>query len=171
MIDRNSAQARQIPVVSPTPPQTSSITITSPNSAETWQRGTSHTISWSYAGSPGSTVKISLVKAGTEIGTIISSTSIGSGGTGSYTWTINPSATLVTGSDFKVSVQSISQVHVTNTSNDYFTIMPATTPKVSSKIGIFRPSSGTWSLDSDGNNKWDVSDKSLSWGLPGTYRL
>ena len=34
-------------------------------------------------------------------------------------------------------------------------------------IGIFRPSSGIWSLDSNGNYIWEVSDKSLSWGLPG----
>ena len=74
------------------------------------------------------TVKISLVKAGTEIGTIISSTSIGSGGTGSYTWSINPTATLVTGSDFKVRVQSISQPTVTDTSNTIFTLTPGNNP-------------------------------------------
>ena len=33
-------------------------------------------------------------------------------------------------------------------------------------IGIFRPSSGIWSLDSNGNFAWEGSDKSLSWGLP-----
>ena len=41
------------------------------------------------------------------------------------------------------------------------------TTNVTSKIGIFRPSSGIWSLDSNGNYAWEVSDKSLSWGLPG----
>ena len=34
-------------------------------------------------------------------------------------------------------------------------------------IGIFRPGKGIWSLDSNGNYKWDVSDKSMSWGLTG----
>ena len=29
------------------------------------------------------------------------------------------------------------------------------------------PSKGIWSLDSNGNNAWEVSDKSLSWGLTG----
>jgi PKD repeat protein len=33
-------------------------------------------------------------------------------------------------------------------------------------IGIFRPSSGIWSLDSNGNFAWEGSDVSLSWGLP-----
>ena len=38
---------------------------------------------------------------------------------------------------------------------------------VTSKIGIFRSTTGIWSLDSNGNNAWEVSDTSLSWGLPG----
>ena len=38
-------------------------------------------VTWSYTGNPGSTVKIVLLKAGTEVGTIASSVSIGSGGT------------------------------------------------------------------------------------------
>jgi hypothetical protein len=41
-----------------------------------------------------------------------------------------------------------------------------TVSNTSSKIGIFRPGSGIWSLDSNGNSVWEVSDKSLSWGLP-----
>jgi len=214
MIDKNSSQARQ------TPSASSSITVTSPNGGESWQRGTTHTVSWSYTGSPGSTVKLVLLKAGAEVGTIIASTSIGSGGTGSYTWPISSSGT--TGSDYKVSVQSISQPTVTDSSNNYFALTPATTtptptptpianeqmkvgiyngawkldingnglwdsPSIDKafqfgttgdvpvigdwngdgkdEIGIFRPSSGIWSLDSDGNYIWEVSDTSLSWGL------
>jgi len=64
--------------------------------------GTSHTVTWSYTGSPGSTVKIILLKAGVEVGTISASTSIGSSGTGSYTWPIYSSGS--TGSDYKVKV-------------------------------------------------------------------
>ena len=45
------------------------------------------------------------------------------------------------------------------------------TPANVTKIGIFRPSSGIWSLDSNGNNIWEVSDKSLSGDCPATYRL
>jgi hypothetical protein len=108
--------------VSSTTTTTPSITLTSPNGGESWQRGTTHTVSWSYTGSPGSTVKLVLLKAGTEVGTIIASTSIGSGGTGSYTWPIASSGT--TGSDFKVMVQSISQPAVTDSSNNIFTLTP-----------------------------------------------
>ena len=52
------------------PTHTPSITVTSPNGGETWQRGTSHTVTWDYSGSPGSTVKITLLKGGIEVGTI-----------------------------------------------------------------------------------------------------
>ena len=31
-----------------------SITVKTPNGGENWQRGTSHTITWDYTGSPGS---------------------------------------------------------------------------------------------------------------------
>ena len=41
-----------------------------------------------------------------------------------------------------------------------------TATNVTSKIGIFRPTSGICSLDTNGNYVWEVSDKSLSWGLP-----
>ena len=106
------------PSISGTP----TITVTSPNGGETWQRGTTHTVTWSYTGSPGSNVKLVLVKAGTEVGTIIASTSIGSGGKGSYTWDISPDAGLSTGSDCQVRVQSISQPTIKDMSNNYFTL-------------------------------------------------
>ena len=61
-----------------------SITVTSPNGGETWQRGTSHTVTWDYSGSPGPAVKIILLKGGIEVGTISPSTSTGSGGHGVY---------------------------------------------------------------------------------------
>jgi hypothetical protein len=65
-------------------------------------------------------VKIVLLKAGTEVGTISASTSTGSSGTGSYTWALATAG--MTGNDFKVSVQSVSQPAVTDVSNTYFTI-------------------------------------------------
>ena len=99
-----------------------SITVTTPNGGESWKRGTSHTVAWSYTGSPGSDVEIVLLKAGTEVGTIAHSISTGSGGKGSYTWPITSAPTALTGSDFKVSVQSLSQPAVKDASNNYFTI-------------------------------------------------
>jgi hypothetical protein len=95
-----------------------SITVTSPNGGQTWKRGTSHAVTWTYSGSCGPTVKIMLLKAGSEVGTIASSAPVGSGGLGSYTWNINPTG--ATGSDYRVSIQSISQPAGKDTSNSNF---------------------------------------------------
>ena len=102
-----------------------SITVTAPNGGDSWQRGTSHTVTWDYTGSPGPAVKIMLVKGTTEVGTITASTSSGTGGKGSYSWPISSSGS--TGSDYKVSVQSISQPAIKDTSNSYFTLAKAIT--------------------------------------------
>ncbi len=97
-----------------------SITVTSPNSGEVWYKYTSHPVTWSYTGSPGSTVKIVLLKGGTEVSTLASSVSVGNSGKGSYSWFV-PS-TLVSGSDYRVSVQSLSQPAVKDLSNTDFKI-------------------------------------------------
>jgi hypothetical protein len=124
----NTTQA--VPAATPIHPQLPqtqppSITVISPDGGDTWQRGTSQTITWSYTGSPGSMVKIVLLKAGIEVGTIMDSTSAGSDGTGSSSWPIAPSGT--TGSDYTISVQSISQPTIKDESNNYFTLTSATT--------------------------------------------
>src|SRR5665647_591068 len=66
-----------------------------------------------------------LTKAGVEIGTISSGTSMGTGGKGSYSWPIYSSGSI--GSDYKVSIQSINQPTVKDTSNNSFTLTPAGT--------------------------------------------
>jgi hypothetical protein len=81
-------------------------------------------------------VKIVLLNAGAEAGTIIGSTSIGGGGKGTYTWPIGSSG--LTGSDFKVKVQSISDPTISDTSNNVFTLTPAgttTPPAVGTHFG------------------------------------
>jgi hypothetical protein len=103
----------------------SSITVTSPNGGESWDRSISQTLTWSYTGNPGSTVKIVLLKGGSEIGTIASSVPIGTSGKGSYVW---PGWTgRVPGSDYKVSVQSTSQPTIKDISNNFFTVTAGTT--------------------------------------------
>jgi PKD repeat protein len=134
---------------------TPSITVTVPNGGETWQRGTSRTIAWDYTGNPGSTVKITLLKAGSDVGTIIASTSTGSGGKGSYTWPI--SATGGTGSDYKVKVQSISQPVISDTSNNNFNLTPATTTP---EITVTSPNGGeTWKRG---------TSKTITWSYAGS---
>jgi 5-hydroxyisourate hydrolase-like protein (transthyretin family) len=135
------------------------ITVTSPNGKETWQRGTSHTVSWDYSGNPGSTVKITLVKGTTEVGTIVASTSIGTDGKGSCSWPVYSSGS--TGSDYKVNVQSINQPTVKDTSNNYFSLTPAGTSSPS--IAVTSPNGGeTWQRGTTRTVAWDYS------GSPGS---
>jgi hypothetical protein len=146
------------PTQTPTPVPTSSIVVTSPDSGETWKRGTSQTITWNYSGSPGSTVKIVLLKGTTEVETIASSVSIGSGGKGSYTWPMTSSGT--TGSDFKVSIQSISQPAINDTSNNYFTISSTISAP---SLTVRSPNGGeTWKRGTSRTITWSYS------GSPGS---
>ena len=143
---------------------TPSITVTSPDGGETWQRGTSHTVTWSYTGNPGSNVKLVLVKGGTEVGTIIASTSIGSGGTGSYTWDISSGAGLSTGSDFKVSVQSISQPTIKDVSNNCFTLTSATT-----SVTAATPTPTITVTSPNGGESWPRgTSHTVSWSYTGS---
>jgi hypothetical protein len=100
---------------------TPTITLTSPNGGETWQRGTTHTVTWTYSNITDTNVKITLLKAGTEIGTIIDSTPIGTNGTGSYSWDIYSASTNV-GNNFSVKIQGVSQSTISDVSNAYFTL-------------------------------------------------
>ena len=131
MIDEDSGQAR-VTTGSISGVTTPSITVTEPDGGETWTRGTSKTITWCYTGSPGSTVEIDLVKGGTIVGAIANSVPVGSSGQGSYTWSI--SSTTMTGSEYKVIVQSTSQPAIKDTSNGYFTITSAATTTTPSLI-------------------------------------
>jgi len=104
---------------------TPSITVTSPNGGETWNKGTSYPITWSSTGSLGSSVNIALFNGNSFLNYITTNVPIGSGGSGSYTWQI-PAGT-ATGSTYKIGVQSASQTSMYDLSNNDFTITPATT--------------------------------------------
>jgi hypothetical protein len=122
MIDSNSGKAR-VSSISTSGTTTPSITVTSPNGGETWTAGTSKTITWSYTGSPGSTVKVEFLKGSVPI-TIGDSVPVGSGGKGSYTYSIWSGRT--PGADYKVRIQSTSQPAIQDVSNNYFTISSGT---------------------------------------------
>jgi PKD repeat protein len=125
MVNYNSAQA-----VQGYQQPSGTITVTSPNGGSVWQRGSTHPITWTYTGAPGSTVNIYLYKAGVVGGTIVSGTSIGSGGSGSYSWAISPSGT--TGTDYTVKIESASLPQINDISDALFTLQtdaePSPTP-------------------------------------------
>jgi hypothetical protein len=94
----------------------SSITVTSPNGGEKWKHGTNHTIRWKSVGSPGTNVKIELLK-GTTAKTIISSVK----NSGSYSWKI-PSGQLPA-TNYKIRITSTTNKVYKDTSNKNFTII------------------------------------------------
>lgn len=96
------------------------ITVVSPNGGESWKRGKAYTIQWSYVGDPGASVKIELLKGEVLNKVITNSTSIGSGGSGSYSWRIPSRQTQ--GSDYKIRITSTSNSSYTDTSDNTFSI-------------------------------------------------
>jgi len=71
---------------------------------ERWQTGSKMTIRWSYAGNPGQSIKLALIKKDEGAVTVIASTiPVGINGQGSYEWTV-PS--LKPGTDYYVGIVS-----------------------------------------------------------------
>lgn len=92
-----------------------SITVISPNGGENWKRGTTRTISWTSTGSPGSNVKIELLKNG--VASNIQSSTLNDGST---SWNIPP--TQATGTIYRIRVTSTANPAYTDISNNDFTI-------------------------------------------------
>jgi M6 family metalloprotease-like protein len=105
--------------ISSAPPSTG-ITVVSPNGGEKWALGSRQTIRWSYTGDPGSYVKIELLKGGVLNRVLISNTSIGSGGAGSFGWTVPYTQTM--GINYTIRLTSTTNPSFTDTSNGDFTI-------------------------------------------------
>jgi len=130
----------------------SSITVVSPNGGETWEQGSTHLLTWNYAGTPGSLVKIEALRSGSALATIASGHPIGSGGSGSYSLTF-PSYTPL-GSDYQIRVTSTSNPTFTDTSNADFTIVPDS----SSSITVVSPNGGeNWTQGSLQTLHWNYT--------------
>ncbi|MEY2425920.1 MAG: hypothetical protein QOI61_1492 [Actinomycetota bacterium] len=107
--------------VTPTAPTSKSITVVQPNGGEHLARGVAYTIKWTYTGSPGTTVKILLLKAGTTVQTIASSQAIGSSGAGQRSWT--PPTTLAVASTYKIRILvNASSPVIADLSNNTFSL-------------------------------------------------
>jgi hypothetical protein len=134
------------------------ISITSPHGSEVWQIGTVQPITWSYVGNPGSYVKLELYKGGIFNRTILSSRSIGSSGSGSYTWTLL--STLQEGSDYRIKISSTSKPAFFDLSDANFSI----TAMAVSSASLTAPNIST--------PVFAGSNFIVSWsysGNPGTY--
>ena len=135
-----------ITVTQPPPP----ITVLTPNGGEEWQRGTTQTLEWNYSGTPGSSVMIELLQ-GMEVDTVITpDTSLGSGGFGTYHWTIPFNQT--PGSDYRIRISSTSNPAYNDTSNASFSIGPG------SPITILSPNGGEqWKQGSTQTLRWNYT--------------
>ncbi|MBZ5623759.1 MAG: S8 family serine peptidase, partial [Acidobacteriia bacterium] len=106
-------------VSGPTPP---SLTVVSPNGGESWSLGSTHTIQWSYTGTPGTTVKVELLRNGSLHSTLGTSTSIGTNGTGSFIWT--PSTSLPLDTTYTIRITSNQNSSYTASSDANFSLTP-----------------------------------------------
>jgi hypothetical protein len=126
-----------------------SLTLISPNGAESWEAGSRQVVSWSYNGNPGRSVRIELLQGATVISTLRQSTSAGFKGSGSYNWLL--SKELVTGKDYKIRVTSTTIPSCTDSSDKDFTILGP-------EIHITSPSGGEfWPAGSKQTILWTYS--------------
>ncbi|OPZ43197.1 MAG: translocation protein TolB [Euryarchaeota archaeon ADurb.BinA087] len=127
----------------------SSITLVTPNGGEDYVQGSNQTIRWNYTGNPGPSVKIEALRNGTVLAVITPSTSVGSGGSGSFNLTF-PYSTPV-GSGYRIRVTSTTNPAWTDVSEAPFTVSPAITV-----------------LSPDGGEEWEQgSTHPLTWTYSG----
>ena len=128
-----------------------SITVKNPNGGESWIRGTTRIINWSSTESPGTYVKIELLKGGNFSRTIIASTL----NDGSHPWPIL--ATQAPGTDYQVRITSTANISVRDTSDNNFTIpVPSMT--------VTTPNGGeNWSRGTTQTIKWNSTESPKSY--------
>ena len=119
-VEIKSALTTVLPEIVLSPVPSTSVTLVSPNGGESWRRGTTQTIRWTYTGNPGSRVKIELLKGGAISRVINLRAPIGFAGRGSYRWPILTTQAL--GSDYRIRITSITNDSITDVSNATFTI-------------------------------------------------
>ena len=136
-----------ITVTEPVP----SFTVMTPNGGEHWIQSSLQTITWNYTYHPGSMVMIELLR-GTTVDTVISSgTSVGTEGSGSFTWRIPYNQTL--GSDYLIRISSTSNPSYTDSSEAPFTI------GAGAPLTVVSP---------DGGEQWKQgSTQTLRWNYTG----
>jgi subtilisin family serine protease len=128
-----------------------SITVTSPSGGENWAIGSTHSVTWTYTGSPGANVAVELLKGGSLDRTLIASTPLGSGGSGSWSWTLADD--LAPAGDYRIRVKSTT-TSASDTSDADFSVgkAPTTTTVAASagKIGETVNLQATLTRNTDG---------------------
>jgi len=94
------------------------ITVLSPDGGEEWKQGSTHPITWTYSGNPGTAVKIEALRNDKVLAVITPSTPIASG---SYSLTFPANTPL--GNDYRIRITSTSYPACTDTSNGMFAII------------------------------------------------
>jgi hypothetical protein len=126
-----------------------SIKVITPDGAESWIRGSSHTINWSSSGDVGANVKMEVLKAGVVVQTLSSSTP----NDGTYSWTI--STGLSTGSDYRIRITSTTNAAISNTSSIPFAITMA---NPAPSIQVITPDGGEmWKRGTTRTVTWDYT--------------
>jgi hypothetical protein len=137
------------------PVSSGAITVTAPASGVTWQPGSTYTIAWNYSGlSSSDTVRIDLYQGSTYVEEI-DTTDIGSGGYGSYNWTVDSGLGYYT--NYRILITDINRSNVSDYSS-YFTIGSG-----SGSITVTAPASGvTWQPGSSYTIAWNYTGLSSS---------
>jgi hypothetical protein len=100
-------------------PPGSGVTLASPNGGESWQRGSSQVITWTYVGQPGTAVKL-MLKNGSNAPQLIAVAPLGADGSGSLNWNI-PSGQLL-GREYRIVIRSVSFSECSDQSDHPFEI-------------------------------------------------
>ena len=138
-------------------PQTR-ITVTSPNGGESWTPTSSHAITWSASNVQGS-VRIALNKGGVYLKDLTASTSAGAG-----SWTWQTLENEVPGSDYWISIASVSDPSISDESDGDFEISDA--PDPSDGIVLTSPVGGeSWDRGTTQEITWTSS------GVTGQARI
>lgn len=126
-----------------------SVSVVSPNGAETWSASSIQTIRWSYIGNPGSFVRIELLRGGAVNRTIAFLVSTRNG---SYNWNIPSNQ--ASGSDYSIRITSISNGSYTDASDHNFTVVGPPPPPPPA-ITVVSPNGGnTWMAGSTQRIQW-----------------
>ncbi|MCX9083988.1 MAG: cohesin domain-containing protein [Candidatus Methanoperedens sp.] len=141
------------------------ITVTSPNGGEAWYISNTYPIKWVYAGDLGSNVKIELLNSEGSTIDIVSSTSIGSDGVGTYNWKIP--LDLVPGTEYQVTVMSTTNSYYNDISDGHFIIELPSTPKIISgpRLNMTNDNSVIikWETDISSNSTVNYGKSPLSY--------